>query len=77
MKGDITISHEQVQDIFKAVSGIGELLKKLPSKPEHAGTVYGVMSNLTVIESNLTGVPPVTPNRPTTGLRTLFQFLFG
>jgi hypothetical protein len=36
MKGDITITRADSGDL-QAISGIEELLKKLPSKPEQAG----------------------------------------
>lgn len=36
MTDNITVSREQAMEIFKALNGIGELLKTLPSKPENA-----------------------------------------
>lgn len=55
MMNSITVSHEQAKEIFKAINGICELLKRLPSKPEDAPVKYAIMSNLTVIQMNLTG----------------------
>jgi hypothetical protein len=55
MTNNITVSREQAGEIFKALNGIGKLLKMLPSKPENAAVMYAIMSNLTVIQINLTG----------------------
>ena len=62
MINSITVSHDQAKEIFKAINGIGELLKRLPSKPEDARVKYAIMSNLTVIQTNLTGVPRAPSN---------------
>ena len=62
MTDNITVSREQAREIFKALNGIGELLKTLPSKPENAGVLYAIMSNLTVIQMNLTGTPRAGSN---------------
>ena len=59
---DITVSQEQVKEIFKAISGIGELLKRLPSKPEDAPVTYAIMSNLSVIQMTLTAMPRASSN---------------
>ena len=56
MKGDVTVSGEQVQEVLKAVSGIAELVKKLQSH------LYGIMVNVMTIRSQLGGIPRVTPN---------------
>ena len=58
----ITVSHEQAKEIFKAINGIGALLKRFPSEPEDAGVRYAIMSNLAVIQMNLTGTPRATSN---------------
>ena len=58
----ITVSREQATQIFKALNGIGELLKTLPSKPENAGVLYAIMSNIAVIQTNLIGIPRVSSN---------------
>ena len=60
MMNDITVSHEQAKAIFKAINGIGELLKRLPSRPEDAPVKYAIMSNLSLIQMNLTGMPRVS-----------------
>ena len=62
MMNDITVSHEQAKEIFKAINGIGELLKRLPSKPEDAPVKYAIMSNLSVIQMTLTGMPRACSN---------------
>jgi hypothetical protein len=62
MTDDVTISSEQATAILQAVRGICTLLKKLPSTPETAPVIYGIMSNIAVIESNLTGTPRVHSN---------------
>jgi hypothetical protein len=59
---NITVSHEQVSEIFKAMSGIGELLKHLPSRPEDAFVKYAIMSNLDAIRMNLAGIPRDSSN---------------
>jgi hypothetical protein len=50
------------KEIFKAINGIGELLKRLPSRPEDAPVKYAIMSNLTAIQMNLTGMPRTRSN---------------
>jgi hypothetical protein len=62
MTDSITVSREQATQIFKALNGIGELLKTLPSKPENAGVMYAIMSNIAVIQTNLIGIPRVSSN---------------
>jgi len=62
MMNDITVSREQAKEIFKAVNGIGELLKRLPSRPEDAPVKYAIMSNLSVIQMALTGTPRASAN---------------
>ena len=48
--------------MFKALNGIGEILKVLPSKPENAAAIYAIRSNLAVIQTNLAGMPRVNSN---------------
>jgi len=62
MMNDITVSQEQAKEILKAINGIGELLKRLPSKPEDAPVKYAIMSNLSVIQMTLTGMPRASSN---------------
>jgi hypothetical protein len=62
MMNDITVSQEQAREILKAVNGIGELLKRLPSRPEDAPVKYAIMSNLGVIQMTLTGMPRASSN---------------
>ena len=56
MMNKITLSHEEAQEIFKAINGIGELLKRLSSKSEDAPVKYAIMSNLAAIRMHVTGV---------------------
>ncbi len=62
MTDSITVSREQATQIFKALNGIGELLKTLPSKPENAAVMYAIMSNVAVIHTNLIGMPRISSN---------------
>ena len=62
MTDSITVSREQATQIFKALNGIRELLKTLPSKPENAGLMYAIMSNIAAIQTNLIGIPRVSSN---------------
>ena len=62
MTDTITLSRAQVSEIVKALDGIGELLKRLPSKPETAGVMYSIISNIAVIQTTLAGLPRVTSN---------------
>jgi hypothetical protein len=62
MTDTIIVSRKQATEILKAVNGIGELLKTLPARPENAAVMYAMMSNLTVIQMNLTGMPRVSSN---------------
>jgi hypothetical protein len=62
MMNSISVSHDQTKEIFKAMNGIGELLKRLPSKPEDVSRKYAIMSNLTVIRMSLTGMPQASSN---------------
>src|SRR5262249_39151404 len=45
MMNGITVSPEQAKEIFKAINGIGELLKRLPAKPEDAPMKHAIMLN--------------------------------
>jgi hypothetical protein len=56
MMDGITVTREQAAQIFKAINGIGEALKRLPSTPETAPIMYGIVGNLAVIQTNLVGV---------------------
>jgi len=51
----VTLSREQVSDIFRALDGIGNLLKGLAPKSGNAAELYAVMSNIAVIQTTLTG----------------------
>jgi hypothetical protein len=62
MMDNITVKREQATEIFKALNGIGELLKILPSKPENAAVMYAIMSNIAVIQMNLAGTLKVNWN---------------
>jgi hypothetical protein len=58
----VTLSREQVREIFKALDGIGNLIKGLAPKSGNVGELYAVMSNLAVIQANLIGMPRVNSN---------------
>ena len=62
MMSDITVSQKQTREIFKAINGIGELLKQLPPTPEDAPVKYAIMSNLSVIQITLTEMPRASSN---------------
>ena len=62
MRDTITLTREEAGEIFKAVSGIGELLKVLRSRPENAAVTYAIMSNLTVIRTTLARMPRAHSN---------------
>jgi hypothetical protein len=62
MTSSVTLSHEQVAEVFKALGGIGNLLKGLASNPKNASQVYAIMSNVAVIQASLTGMPQVNRN---------------
>jgi hypothetical protein len=59
---NFTVSREQAREIFKALAGISNLVKGLASKTGNAAEAYAIMSNLAVIQANLTGMPRVNPN---------------
>jgi hypothetical protein len=59
---NVTLSREQVGQIFKALNGIGNLVKNVASKPGNASEVYAIMSNIAVIQATLTGMPRVNSN---------------
>jgi hypothetical protein len=66
MTDHITLSREQAGEIFKAINGIKRILELMPRQPENMAAVhafmYGIMSNLAVIQTNLTGTPRVNSN---------------
>jgi hypothetical protein len=62
MADSITVSREQARRIFKALNGIGEIVKTLSSKPENAAVMYAIMSNVAVIQTNLVEMPKVSSN---------------
>jgi hypothetical protein len=62
MDNTVTLSREQASEMFKAVSGIGNLLKGLAPKSGNASELYAIRSNLAVIQANLSGMPPVNSN---------------
>ncbi len=57
-----TVSREQAKEIFRALHGINNLLKGLVPKSGNAAELYAIMSNLAVIQANLTGMPRVNSN---------------
>ena len=61
-ENSVTLSREQISDIFKALGGITNLLKNLVSTPGNPAEVYAIMSNIAVIQATLTGMPRVNSN---------------
>jgi hypothetical protein len=59
---NVTMSREQVRQILKALDGIGNLVKGLTPKSGNAAELYAIMSNIAVIQANLTGMPRVSLN---------------
>jgi hypothetical protein len=59
---EVALSGEQVTDIINALRGIEHLLKGLQPKSGNAAEVYAIMSNIAVIQANLTGMPRVNSN---------------
>lgn len=59
---EVTLSREQVSEIFKALAGIGNLVKGFVPKSGNAAELYAVMSNIAVIQMNLTGIPRTNSN---------------
>ena len=59
---DVTLSREQAREILKALSGIGNLVTNLASKPGNAFELYAILSNIAVIQANLTGMPRASSN---------------
>lgn len=59
---NVTLSREQVREIFNALGGISNLVKNLVSKPGNAADVYAIESNIAVIQASLTGMPRVHSN---------------
>jgi hypothetical protein len=62
MTDTVILNREQATNIFKAIHGIGRLLKALPARPENAAVMYAIMSNLAVIQTNLVEMPRVSSN---------------
>jgi hypothetical protein len=58
----VTLSREHVSEMFKAISGVRNLLKGLAPKSANASEIYAVMSNLAIIQANLTGTPRINSN---------------
>ncbi len=62
MDDSVNLSRAQVMEIFSALRGIGNLVKGLTPKSGNAAELYAVMSNIAVIQTNLTGMPRVNSN---------------
>ena len=58
----VTLSREQVREIFNALRGVGNPMKGLASKSGNALERYAIMSNLAVIQTTLTGLSRANPN---------------
>ncbi len=59
---NFTVSRAQASEVFKALAGIGNLVKGLASKTGNVAEAYAIMQNLAVIQANLTGMPRVNSN---------------
>ncbi len=62
MTNNVTLTRKQVTEILKALNGIGNLVKGFAPKSGNAAELYAVMSNIAVIQANLTGMPRVSFN---------------
>jgi hypothetical protein len=60
--GNVTMSREQVKEVLRALDGIGNLVKRLTPKSANAAELYAIMSNIAVIQANVTGMPRVSSN---------------
>ena len=58
----VSLSREQVTQIFNALRGIENLVKGLTPKSGNAAELYAVVSNLAVIQTNIAGLPRVRSN---------------
>ena len=58
----VTLSREQVTEIFSALNGISNLLRKSVSNSANSAELYAIMSNIAVIRMNLTGMPRANLN---------------
>ena len=59
---NVTLSHDQVAEIFKALRGIGNLVKGLTPRSGNVAELYAIMSNLAVIQMNLAAMPRASSN---------------
>jgi hypothetical protein len=59
---NVTVSREQIGDIFKALAGIENLVKGLVPKSGNPAELYAVMSNIAVIQTTLTATPRANSN---------------
>ena len=58
---DLVLSREQRDDIMTAVRAIERQLKDMAGKP-HWQVLYVIGTNLTIIQTNVTNLPRVSPN---------------
>jgi hypothetical protein len=58
----ITLSGKQAEEVFNALRGVKELLKGLEPKSGNRAELYAIMSNLAVIQMNLSGMPRAGSN---------------
>jgi len=59
--GEFVLSREQRDDIMRAVRAIERQLKDMAGKP-HWQVLYVIGTNLTIIQTNVTNLPRVSPN---------------
>jgi len=53
---------DQVTEILRALTGIGNLVKGLSPKSGNAAELYAIMSNIAVIQATLIGMPRAHSN---------------
>lgn len=62
MTETLSVSREQATEIFQALNGIGALLKRLHTNTEDEPVIYAIMSNLALIQTNLSGTALASSN---------------
>jgi len=59
--GEVVLSHEQREEIIRAVNAIERQLKEFETKPRWQ-VRYVIETNLTIIQASVRKLPRVTPN---------------
>jgi hypothetical protein len=62
--GDIqfVLSREQRDEISRAAAAIGRRVKEMIARPDPQADMFVIWTNLTIIQTNLTNLPRVSPN---------------